>query len=203
MPLPGQGVDKQFYELAYTGALTSQDAGGNVSATLENLFRRFNEEHPADYRRPSMSVSDIVALKQDGVLTCHYVDRFAFTELHGFLPQDNPLKNAEIAMEDDYNMIDGVINNGPKEGPSVAELEAQVKAGQTIFLQNGAPTRSQDLVGKGGARERTEFSPQAETELSGLCDDAAAATHRERKGKESVRSKLRQQSGKQEHKRSC
>ncbi len=38
----------------------------------------------------------------------------------------------------------------------------------------GVPAKSQDFVGKGGARERTEFSPQAETELRGLCDDAAS-----------------------------
>ena len=36
-------------------------------------------------------------------------------------------------MEDDYGMIDGIINNGPKQ-PTVAELEAQVKAGQPISL---------------------------------------------------------------------
>lgn len=45
----------------------------------------------------------------------------------------NHLKNAEMAMEDDYGMIDGIINNGPKQ-PTVAELGAQVKAGQTISL---------------------------------------------------------------------
>ena len=28
---------------------------------------------------------------------------------------DNPLKNAEMSMEDEYDMIDGIINNGPKE----------------------------------------------------------------------------------------
>ena len=32
-------------------------------------------------------------------------------------------------------MIDGIINNGPKQ-PTVAELEAQVKAGQTISLMD-------------------------------------------------------------------
>ena len=31
------------------------------------------------------------------------------------LEKENYLKAAEMSMEDDYGMIDGIINNGPKE----------------------------------------------------------------------------------------
>ncbi len=127
-PLPTQGVDKKFYELAYTAPLPD-------GATLDTLWDTFNTAHPADYLRPSMSVSDIVAIRKDGVLSCHYVDRLAFTELHGFLQPENYLKSAEMAMEDDYNMVDGIINNGPKQ-PTVAELEEQAKSGQPISLMD-------------------------------------------------------------------
>ena len=88
-----------------------------------------------DYHHPSLSVSDIVAVKQNGVVSCHYCDSFGFREVPGFLPQDNPLKNAEMAMEDDYGMIDGIINNGPKE-PTVADLEKQARSGQPISLMD-------------------------------------------------------------------
>ena len=127
-PLPAQGVDKKFYELAYTAPLPD-------GATLDTLWDTFNTAHPADYLRPSMSVSDIIAIRKDGVLSCHYVDRLAFTELHGFLQPENYLKSAEMAMEDDYNMVDGIINNGPKQ-PTVAELEEQAKSGQPISLMD-------------------------------------------------------------------
>ena len=127
-PLSAQGVDKKFYELAYTAPLPE-------GATLDTLWDTFNTAHPADYLRPSMSVSDIVAIRKDGVLSCHYVDRLAFTELHGFLQPENYLKSAEMAMEDDYNMVDGIINNGPKQ-PTVAELEEQAKSGQPISLMD-------------------------------------------------------------------
>lgn len=127
-PLPAQGVDKKFYELAYTAPLPD-------GATLDTLWDTFNTAHPADYLRPSMSVSDIVAIRKDGVLSCHYVDRLVFTELHGFLQPENYLKSAEMAMEDDYNMVDGIINNGPKQ-PTVAELEEQAKSGQPISLMD-------------------------------------------------------------------
>lgn len=126
----GRKVERENYDLVYTGALTGSES---VRDRLDELWDRFNNDHPADYQRPSVSVSDILAVKQDGVVTCHYCDSFGFAELPGFLPADNPLKNAEMALEDDYGMIDGIINNGPKQ-PTVAELEAQVKEGQQISL---------------------------------------------------------------------
>lgn len=112
------------YELAYTGELPE-------GHDLNSLWERFNINHPADYMRPSLSVSDIVALRQDGVVSCHYVDSVGFKELPDFLQPENHLKNAEMQMEDDYNMLDGIINNGPKQ-PTVTELEEQVKSGQAI-----------------------------------------------------------------------
>ena len=115
------------YELVYTAPLQPSDLKGD---TTEQLFYRFNNEHPADYGHPSMSVSDIVAIKRDGKVSCHYCDSFGFQQVPGFLP-DNPLKNAEMAAEDDYGMIDGIINNGPKE-PTVAQLEQQARSGQQI-----------------------------------------------------------------------
>ncbi len=65
-----------------------------------------------------MSVSDIVAIKQDGKVSYHYCDSMGFQEVPAFLP-DNPLKSRRNVVEDDYGMIDGIINNGTKE-PTVA-----------------------------------------------------------------------------------
>ena len=125
----GRTVQRDNYELVYTAPLLPSDLKGD---TTEQLFYRFNNEHPADYGHPSMSVSDIVAIKRDGKVSCHYCDSFGFEQVPGFLP-DNPLKNAEMMLEDDYGMIDGIINNGPKQS-TVADLEAQVKAGFSISL---------------------------------------------------------------------
>ena len=125
----GISVNHGNYDLAYTAPLTDQ---GSTDDRLGALWDRFNNDHPADYHRPSMSVSDIVALKQNGVVSCHYADSFGFQELPAFLKPENYLKNAEMAMEDDYGMVDGIINNGPKV--TVAELEQQAKTGQPISL---------------------------------------------------------------------
>lgn len=99
----GRTVERGNYDLVYTALLPVADS---VEAALDQLWYQFNNEHPADFQHPSMSVSDIIALNRDGVVTCHYCDSFGFAQLTDFLT--------------------------PK--PTVAELEAQVKAGQTISL---------------------------------------------------------------------
>ena len=124
-------IDRSNYDLIYTAPLRES---GTVPEQLEKLYQQFNLEKPVDFHSPSMSVSDIVAIKQDGKVSCHYCDSVGFTQIPGFLPE-NPLKNAEMALEDDYGMIDGIINNGAKE-PTVAELEQQARSGQPISLMD-------------------------------------------------------------------
>lgn len=124
-------IDRSNYDLIYTAPLSES---GTVPEQLEKLYQQFNLEKPVDFHSPSMSVSDIVAIKQDGKVSCHYCDSVGFTQIPGFLPE-NPLKNAEMTVEDDYGMIDGIINNGAKE-PTVAELEQQARSGQPISLMD-------------------------------------------------------------------
>ena len=154
----GQTVQRDNYDLVYTAPLTPGDLKGSV---LDNLEYRFNNEHPADYRHPSMSVSDIVAIKRDGKVSCHYCDSFGFAEVPGFLP-DNPLKNAEMAVEDDYGMIDGIINNGPKE-QTVAQLEQQARSGQPISLMDlAAAAHREDRDKKKSVVEQLKSQPKPE-----------------------------------------
>ena len=154
----GQTVQRDNYDLVYTAPLAPGDLKGSV---LDNLEYRFNNEHPADYRHPSMSVSDIVAIKRDGKVSCHYCDSFGFAEVPGFLP-DNPLKNAEMAVEDDYGMIDGIINNGPKE-QTVAQLEQQARSGQPISLMDlAAAAHREDRDKKKSVVEQLKSQPKPE-----------------------------------------
>ena len=127
--LQAHGIEPKYenYELIYTGALT-QD--GSQIDKLEDLYRIFNIEHPQDFTGHSLSISDIVALKQAGVVSYHYVDSIGYKELTNFRNTANHLKNAEMQMEDDYGMIDGVINNAPKEpvkAPAPKKEETKTK----------------------------------------------------------------------------
>ena len=125
----GLSARRENYAAVYAGSL---DRRGDTQDKLNELYETFDIRRPEDFCGHSLSVSDIVALKQNGVVSCHYVDSWGFKELPGFLKPENYLKNAEMAMEDDYGMIDGIINNGPRK--TVAELEEQSRNGTPISL---------------------------------------------------------------------
>ena len=131
--LQKKGIEPQYenYELLYTGALTKE---GSQIEKLEDLYRIFNIEHPQDFTGHSLSVSDIVALKQAGVVSYHYVDSVGYKELTNFRSTDNHLKTAEMQLEDDYSMIDGIINNGPKEPAKPAPKKEETKTKKPSVL---------------------------------------------------------------------
>lgn len=106
-----QGKEPKFdhYEVVYISPLPPYK---DQTMLLEGLYEKFNLDRPSDFRGHSLSVSDIVALKTGNIVSCHFVDSIGFVELPGFLKPENYLKNAEMAMEDDYGMLDGIINNG-------------------------------------------------------------------------------------------
>lgn len=112
------GVQRSGYDLVYTGELSGDVT---INAHLGSLWYKFNQEHPADYHRPSLSVSDIVALKVGGVVSCHYVDSIGYKDVPDFLRPENYLRNVEMLIEDDYNMIDGIINNGTRQAEPAPE----------------------------------------------------------------------------------
>lgn len=113
----GMEPTREHYDLIYTGTLADYPV-----KTPEDAFRVFNLDRPHDFGGHSLSVSDIVAFRHSGVVSYHYCDSVGFTEIPDFQKPENYLKNAEMAMEDDYNMIDGIINNGPKDqGPPKPE----------------------------------------------------------------------------------
>ena len=185
----GLSVDRKNYQLVYTAPL-------DKDITLDEIYRRFNIEHPADYKGHSLSTGDIVVFRQDGKQTAYYVDegadyrqvpeffaqpekqltpdecmtgeqiqtprgRFYLTGRsreqmeaagYGFHHQsedgrylimangtrafaipaqpESHIKTAEMSTEQNYNMIDGMMNNAP----SMEELEARAKAGEQISL---------------------------------------------------------------------
>ena len=118
----GLPVDKSNYTALYTGDMPTSETSMGV---LEQIYVNFNLQRPADFTGHSLSVSDIVAMKQDGVISYHYCDNIGFRELPDF-GKESPLKNAEMLLEDDYSMIDGRINNGKsalaeEKKPSIME----------------------------------------------------------------------------------
>jgi Antirestriction protein (ArdA). len=104
----GHKVDMQNYDKVYSGVMRPNE-------NLESIYTRFNVDRPEDFKDHSLSMSDVVVIQQNGKDTAHYCDTFGFAEVPEFFQPENYLKNAEMAMEDDFGMIDGIVNNGAKE----------------------------------------------------------------------------------------
>lgn len=110
------GMTESRYDLVYSDALSPALADNRTpEAILEGLYTRFNLNRPDDFCGHSLSVSDVIALNLNGQTECYYTDSFGFYKLPAFLEHENALKNAEMMIEDDDNMIDGIINNDVKE----------------------------------------------------------------------------------------
>lgn len=74
----GLAVDPANYDLIYTAPLAPD-------MTLEQIYERFNIDHPADFKGHSLSVSDVVVLHQDGQDAAHYVDSIGYRQVPEFL----------------------------------------------------------------------------------------------------------------------
>lgn len=146
----GMKPDHEYYETVYAAPLLPYK---NRDTMLEEIYKRFNLEHPQNYMGHSLSVSDIVVLKEQGNVSFYYVDSVGFKELQEFMKPENYLKNAEMSMEDDYGMIDGIINNGPSETrKKISEKEEKSKEsvleqlkGMSGLKQFPVPQEEKDL----------------------------------------------------------
>ena len=122
----GHAVDPANYDLIYSAPLAP-------GTNLEDIFTRFNIDHPKDFKGHSLSVSDVVVLHQNGQDTAHYVDSIGYRQTPEFLQPQNYLKHVEDIVEQNDNNFDGIINNTPQT-PTVGELEQKVKASEPISL---------------------------------------------------------------------
>ena len=121
-----QTLNPDHYVKVYEAELTK-------GLSLEDIYTRFNIDHPKDFYGHSLSVSDVVVLHKDGKDSAHYVDRFGYKDAPEFLKPQNYLKHVEDIVEQNDNNFDGIINNTPN-APTVSELEQKIKAGEAISL---------------------------------------------------------------------
>ena len=85
----GNVVDKANYELVYSAELTP-------GTSLEDIYTRFNIDHPKDFKGHSLSVSDVVVLHQNGQDAAHYVDSFGYKNVPEFLQEQKQLTPDEL-----------------------------------------------------------------------------------------------------------
>ena len=170
----GQTVDKANYTEVYSAPLAA-------GTTLEDIYRTFNVDHPADFKGHSLSVSDVVVLHQNGQDTAHYCDSVGFQQVPEFL-RENPLRTAELSTEQNENMINGVLNNAP----SLGELEAKAKAGEQISLTDLAAAVKAEEKAPKAKKSRTAKSkkPSIRAQLDAAKKEQSKQTPPREKTKE-------------------
>ena len=148
----GRTADRANYDLIYTAELTP-------GTSLEDIYTRFNIDHPKDFKGHSLSVSDVVVLHQNGQDTAHYVDSSGYRQVPEFLQppeKENPLKHVEDTIEQNDNNFDGIINNTP----SVDELEKKAKSGEQISLTDLADAIKAEKTCDKGKEEKPSIRAQ-------------------------------------------
>ena len=170
----GLSVDKANYTEVYAAPLAA-------GTTLEDIYRTFNVDHPADFKGHSLSVSDVVVLHQNGQDTAHYCDSVGFQQVPEFL-RENPLRTAELSTEQNENMIDGVLNNAP----SLGESEAKAKAGEQISLTDLAAAVKAEEKAPKAKKSRTAKSkkPSIRAQLDAAKKEQSKQTQPREKTKE-------------------
>ena len=121
------------YEVVYTEPLPQFK---DRDVFLEDTFHRFNLDRPESFRGHSLSVSDIVAIRQNGETTAHFVNTIGFQELPGFFSGKNYLRTVEDMIEQNDNNLDGIINNLPEDAKPEA-FEKQKKPSILEALKDG------------------------------------------------------------------
>ena len=164
-------VDKANYTEVYAAPLTA-------GTTLEDIYRTFNVDYPADFKGHSLSVSDVVVLHQNGQDTAHYCDSVGFQQVPEFL-RENPLRTAELSTEQNENMIDGVLNNAP----SLGELEAKAKAGEQISLADLAAAVKAEEKAPKAKKSRTAKPKKAVHPGTAGCRKKRSRASKRRHGK--------------------
>ena len=150
----GHTVDMANYDRIYIADLAP-------GTSLEDIYTRFNVDHPKDFKGHSLSVSDVVVLHQNGQDTAHYVDSSGYKEVPEFWKQpENSLKHVEDTIEQNDNNFDGIINNTP----TVDELEEKAKSGEQISLTDLADAIKTDKQRGKGKEEKRSIRAQLKAE---------------------------------------
>ena len=122
--------DRDNYTLVYTFPVNPEDLQDKISF-LNDVYHKFNTDHPKDFEGHSLSVSDVVVIQQNGELSAHFVDTWGYKELENFgAVRENPLKAIEDTVEQNDNSFDGIINNTP----TMDELEEKASRGEIVSV---------------------------------------------------------------------
>lgn len=108
----GLAVNPEHYTLVYKAHLSPD-------ASLDSIYETFNIHRPSDFHGHSLSISDVIVFQRAGEGKAHYVDRFGFREIPGFLERERRPSLASAEAEHQHNDKTETLSERKSEKPSI------------------------------------------------------------------------------------
>ena len=155
----GNVVDRANYELVYTAPLAPE-------TSLEDIYTRFNIDHPKDFKGHSLSVSDVVVLHQDGQDTAHYVDSFGYKSVPEFLQEQKQLTPDELETGETIKTPRGTfyVTDMSREQMEAAGYGFHHQSDDGKYLVMGNGTRAFAIAAEQAQRENPLKAAEQTTE---------------------------------------
>ena len=155
----GNVVDKANYELVYSAPLAPE-------TSLEDIYTRFNIDHPKDFKGHSLSVSDVVVLHQDGQDTAHYVDSFGYKSVPEFLQEQKQLTPDELETGETIKTPRGTfyVTDMSREQMEAAGYGFHHQSDDGKYLVMGNGTRAFAIAAEQAQRENPLKAAEQTTE---------------------------------------
>ena len=179
----GNVVDKANYELVYSAELT-------LGTSLEDIYTRFNIDHPKDFKGHSLSVSDVVVLHQNGQDTAHYVDSFGYKNVPEFLQEQKQLTPDELETGETIKTPRGTfyVTDMSREQMEAAGYGFHHQSDDGKYLVMGNGTRAFAIAAEQAQRENPlkaaeQTTEQNENMIDGIINNTPSVDELEAKVK--------------------
>ena len=177
----GLSVDRKNYQLVYTAPL-------DQNTSLDEIYHRFNMEHPTDYTGRSLSLGDIVVFRQDGKQTAYYVDSVGYREVPEFFKEQgqpltpDKLETGEIIQTPRGTFYVTAMNREQMEAAGYG-FHHQSEDGRYLIMANG--TRAFAIPAQHDSHIKTaEMSTeQNENMIDGILNNAPSMGELEARAK--------------------
>ena len=183
LQVTGNVVDKANYELIYSAELTP-------GTSLEDIYTRFNIDHPKDFKGHSLSVSDVVVLHQDGQDTAHYVDSFGYKSVPEFLQEQKQLTPDELETGETIKTPRGTfyVTDMSREQMEAAGYGFHHQSDDGKYLVMGNGTRAFAIAAEQAQRENPlkaaeQTTEQNENMIDGIINNTPSVDELEAKVK--------------------
>ena len=183
LQVTGNVVDKANYELIYSAELTP-------GTSLEDIYTRFNIDHPKDFKGHSLSVSDVVVLHQDGQDTAHYVDSFGYKSVPEFLQEQKQLTPDELETGETIKTPRGTfyVTDMRREQMEAAGYGFHHQSDDGKYLVMGNGTRAFAIAAEQAQRENPlkaaeQTTEQNENMIDGIINNTPSVDELEAKVK--------------------